>query len=224
MVKCGASEYFDKGVGLTAPLSRGIPSGSTGISDVELIVSVNTPMSGSHMLVLSSSWSSYHWSIIPHLCVSTWPVGVLNEVIWPEAQSISGLRVLDNGNPCSRLCVLIGMRSTSSSWTWAKWSILWTAIAVLGLSLACSITWQWKMPVVMCDASWGSPTLLRCCGDIKMLVAPQSMSARIRYCSQCWCRIWILWTMCDESCHAVPHRYWLEMWAFGLSETTLSLS
>jgi len=42
------------GLELFSPLCFGFPSGSTGISDVELIVGVHPPMSGSRTLVLSS--------------------------------------------------------------------------------------------------------------------------------------------------------------------------
>jgi len=58
------------GVGLSSPLSLGFPSGFTGICDVELIVSILTPMFGSGTLVLSSSRSSYQSTNIPHLGAS----------------------------------------------------------------------------------------------------------------------------------------------------------
>jgi len=69
------------GVGLSSPLSLGFPCGSTGISDVELFVSVLPPMSGSRTFVLSSYRPSYHCTIIPDLCASPWPLGYLMKLI-----------------------------------------------------------------------------------------------------------------------------------------------
>jgi len=212
------------GVGLFSQLSLGSLSGSTGISDVELIIGVIPPMSGSHISVLASSQPSYHCSIIPDLYASHWPLGVLNEVNQPVAQLISGLGVLNHGNPSTRLYAINGTTRTSSSWTGAKWCILWTVITVLWLSLPCTITWLSRPWVVMCAASWGRPSLLRSCADIMMLVAPQSLTARIRCNSPCWSCIWASWTMCDESHLAIPKKYWLNVRAFRLPKTTLSLS
>jgi len=185
-----APSMLISGVGLSSPLSHGCSSGSIGISDVKLIVGVLPPMSGSRKVVLSSSRPSYHCTIIPELCASPWPLVVLKEVNRPVAQSISGLRVLNHGNPSTRSYGLIGTTSTPSSLTGAKWSIYWTVIAVLRLSLACAITWPSRPWVVMCAASWGSPSLLRSCAEIKMIVAPQSISARIGCNSPCWSYIW----------------------------------
>jgi len=154
------------GLGLSWPVSFGFPSGSTAISDVELIVGVLPLMSESRMVVRLLSRPSYHCTIIYDLRAAPWPFGVLNKVSWPVAQSISGLRVLNHGNPSTRSYVHIGMTRTSGSLTGAKWSIYWTVIAVLRLSLTCGITLPSKPWVVMCAASWGSPSLMRSCGDV----------------------------------------------------------
>jgi len=222
--KAVAPSISISGVGLSSPLSLGFPFGSTGISDVRLIVGTLRPIPGSRTLVLSSYQPSYHCTVIPDLRASPWPLGVLKEVNRPVAQSISGLWVLNHGNPSTRSYALTGMTTTSGSWTGAKWSIYWTVIAVSRLSLAGTITWPSRPWVVMCAAWWGSPSLMRRFGDITMLVAPQSMSARIHCNSLCWSRIWTAWTMCDASGFAIPHKYWLDMRAFGLSKTTLGLS
>jgi hypothetical protein len=108
------------GVGLSSPLSLGFQFGSTGISDVELIVGVLPRMSSSCTLVLSFYRSSYHCTIIPDLRASPWPFGVLDEVNRLVAQSISGLRVLNHITPSTRSYGLIGTTCTSGSWTRAK--------------------------------------------------------------------------------------------------------
>jgi len=111
------------GVRLASLLSLGFPSASTGNSNVELIASILPPRSHSCTLVLMSFWPSYYYTILPDLHGSPWPLGVLNEVDWPVAQLISGLWVMNHGNPSTSPYVLIGMTSTSGLWTGDKWSI-----------------------------------------------------------------------------------------------------
>ena len=183
------------GVGLSSPLSLGYPSRSTGISDLKLIVGRLPPMAGSHMFELLSSQPSYHSTMIADLRASPWQLGLLNEVNQPVAQLISGLWVLNHANSSTRSYALSGMTSTSGLWRGAKWSIYWSVIAVLWIFLACAIRWQCRLWVVMYTASWDSPSLLTGCGAMKMLVALQSMSTRIRSNSPCWSRIWTSWIM-----------------------------
>ena len=212
------------GVVQYSPLSLGFPPGSTRISDVELIVGVLPPMYGSHMMVLPSYRPSYHCTIIPVLCAPPWPLGVRNEVNRLVAHSISGFLVLNYRNRSTRSYVLIETTSTSGLKSRAKWSIYWTVIAGSWLSLLCMIIWPSTLWLLIFAASWGGPGLLRSCGDIKMLPAPQLMSTSIRCNSPCWYHIWTSWTMCDESGLAIPHKYWLAMRAFGITKTTFGLS
>jgi len=173
------------GVGLSSPLSIGLHSGSTWISDVASIVGELPPSSGSHTLPLSSPWARYLGTIIPDMHASPCHLGVLNEVNWPIAQSISGLRVLNHVYTSTWSYTLIEMTSTSGLWTGPKWSLFWTVIAVLQLSLACAMGWPLRLADVMCAASLGSSSLLGSYGDIKMLVPPQWISACIHCNSLC---------------------------------------
>lgn len=187
-------------------------------------VTVLLPMCGSHTFVLWSSRPSYHCTIISDLHASLWPLGVCNELNWPLAQSISRFWVLNHGIPSPRSHALIGTTSTSSLYTRAKWFIYWTVITILQLSRANAITWQSWLWIVMCTASRGSPSQLTSCGAMKMLVAPQTMSAHIVFNVLCQSRIRTSSKMCGESGLSVPHKYSLHLRAFGLSKTTISLN
>jgi len=173
------------GVGLTSLLSLAFPSGSTWISKVESIVSILPAMSGSCTLVDSPSRPLYHCTIIPDLLASPSLLVVVNDVQRPETQFISSLCVLHHADPSTRSYALIRTTSTSSLWAGDQQPIYWNAISILRLSLTCMITWSFRLLVVMCATLWGSRSVLQCSGDMKMLVALQSMSACIRCNSPC---------------------------------------
>jgi hypothetical protein len=87
------------GVQLSTALTHGFSSGSTGNCNVELIVGILLPKSGSCTIVISSSQSWYHCTILHVLNASPSPLGVINEDNWLVAQSISGWPVLHRCNP-----------------------------------------------------------------------------------------------------------------------------
>ena len=59
--------------------------------------------------------------------------------------------------------------------------------------------------------SWDNSSFLSRLGDIKMLVAPQSISALTCCMLPCMFRTRTSWMICDESGLSVPHRYWLDI-------------
>jgi len=95
---------------------------------------------------------------------------------------------------------------------------------VFRLSFAWCIICPPKPSVVICAASCDIPSFVTNLGAIKMLVAPQSITAHMHCISPCLSRIWILWIMWAESGVSVPHRYWLEICALGISRITLDFS
>ena len=165
---CNATRGIDAGRGVIC--HRGVSDGSDGARPLWRSHSART-----EMFFADASPSS---------------LGVLNEVNRSVPQSISSLQLLNPGTPSTRSYALIGTTSTSGSWTGAILSIYWTDITVLRHSLACAISWPSRPCNAMCAASWRSPTLFSWCGDMKMLVAPHSMSAGIRCNSLCWSCIW----------------------------------
>jgi len=59
--------------------------------------------------------------------------------------------------------------------------------------------------------SWGNSSFLSRLGDIKMLIAPQWISALTRCMLPCMFHTRTSWTICAESGLSVPHRHWLEI-------------
>jgi len=115
----------------------------------------------------------------------------------------------------------MGPTNTSDSWTGDKCSIYWTVNFVFRLSLAWAITWPLRPRVVRYAESSARPSRFRGLGAITMLVAPQSMRARTRCISPLPSLIKTSWTIWDVSGLDVPHKYSLDMRAFGLSNNTL---
>ena len=58
---------------------------------------------------------------------------------------------------------------------------------------------------------WGNLSFLGRLGDIKMLVAPQLISALTRCMLPCMFHTRTSWTICAKSGFSVPHRYWLDI-------------
>ena len=114
----------------------------------------------------------------------------------------------------------MGTTSTSDSWTGDKCSIYWNVNALFRLSLAWAITWPLRPRVVTYAGSATRPSHNRSLGAIKMLVAPQSIRARTCYISSLPSLIKTLGIIWDGSGLDVPHKYWLDMRAFRLSNNT----
>jgi len=180
---------------------------------------VSSPRSGSFSCASGGCLSSP-----PNISAAWAPLGDRKAVNRRRFQSISGFRALNHGSPSTRLQARIGMTSTSGSVTGARCSIYWTVIDVFRLSFACCIICPPKPIVVVCASSCDIPSLLSNLVAIKTLVALQWMRARTRCISPCLSRIWISWIMWAESGVSVPHRYWLNICALGLSRITLDFS
>jgi len=125
------------------------------------------------------------------------------------------------GNPKTKSWAHMGTTGTSDSWTGDKCSIYWTMNAVFRLSHAWAFAWPLR-PRVVTYAGWsGRPSRFRSLGDIKMFIVPQSINACMRCISPLPTlieRLWIIWAVSGLD---VPHTYWLDMRASGLSNTTL---
>jgi len=93
--------------------------------------------------------------------------------------------------------------------------------AVFRLLLASANTWPLRPTVVTYSGSSTWPSHFRSDGAIKIVVSPQSMRARMGCISPLLSLIKSSWITWDESSLDVPHKYWLDMWAFVLSNTTL---
>jgi len=115
----------------------------------------------------------------------------------------------------------MGTTSTSDSWTGDKSSIYWTPNAIFQLSLARAITWALRPRVVTYATSSARQSRFCSLGAIKMLVTPQSTRARSRCISPLRSLIHPSWIIWDVSGLEVPHKYWFEMRAIGLSNSTL---
>lgn len=107
----------------SSPLSPGLQSGSTWLSNIESFIGLLTLLLGSCTLLLMSSQHSYHFTIIPDPFTSSWQHGVYNTDDWPVAESILDLYVLNNRNPSTILYAWIRTITTSSVCTGA---IYWT--------------------------------------------------------------------------------------------------
>ena len=123
--------------------------------------------------------------------------------------------VLDSTHSLSRLARLICLPVRDSPSTG-----LLSATSGCPLNIASHLrSWRgwWCVPPDI-------PSHLRSLGVMKILVAPQSIRAHTRCISPSLSRIGASWIMCAESGVSVPHRYWLNVLALGLSKTTLDFS
>jgi len=147
------------GVGPSSPICLRIPAGSRGISDGELIVCILPPVSSSCPLVLLSAQLFYHCTMIPDLRASPWQHWDLDDVNQSVAQSFSGFQVFTHGHPSTESYAQIRTTGTSGSWSRANYSIRPLIIAILRLSLTWVIIWPARLWLMMCTASWGSPSI-----------------------------------------------------------------
>jgi hypothetical protein len=112
--------------GISKVLTAIVPCSSplhSWIADIELIIDILPPLSGSHTSVLSSSWPFYNCTIIHVLYAINWPHGALNEVNRLVFQLIFRLRGLNNGISRNGLYAVIAMTSASGWLTGAMRSI-----------------------------------------------------------------------------------------------------
>jgi hypothetical protein len=123
---------------------------------------------------------------------------------------ISGFLVLNHVKPRTRSYALIGTTKTSDSSTGFRCSKYCTKNLAFRLSLADIITCPLRLWGEVNAGSWGNSDFLSRLGNIKMLVAPVSISALTCCMLPYMFRTRTLWMICAESGLSVPHRYLLD--------------
>ena len=112
---------------------------------------------------------------------------------------------------------------TSGSWTSDMCFIYQTVNAVFRLFLGWATTLLLR-PSVMTDAgSSARPSCICSLGAIKMVVTLQLMRAHMQCMSPLPTLLQTSWIIWDVSSLDVPHKYWLDMRGFGLSNNTLEI-
>jgi len=131
-------------------------------------------------------------------------------------------RFLDwkQGNPKTKLSACMGITSISDPWTGDMCCIYWTVDSAVPLLLVWAIAWPLRSKVVTYASSSAISSWFCCLGGKKMLVVPQSMRAHTHCISPLPSLIQAWWMIWDMSGLPVPHKYWLEMRAFRLSNNT----
>jgi len=156
------------------------------------------------------SGRGHEWSV-SGIFASCGPFGVRRAVNLPLVQSISGFQALNDGTPRTWLYAFIGTTITSDSLMGSTYSKYCTRTLASRLSFADFITRPLRPWVEVNAGLWGNSDFLSRLGDIKMLVAPQLISAltRCKLPSMSYTRT--SWMICAEYGFSVPHRYWLDI-------------
>jgi len=192
------------------------------------VVAPRSGMCGTGVSLLSSgnfSCASGGGLFPPPSISARWgPLGDSKSVNRRRLELSVGVQALSHGSPCTTSYAHIGMTSTSGSVTGARCSISWTDMDVFWLSFACCIIGPPKLNAAICAESCDIPSFTSNLEAIQPHVTPQLIRAHTRFIWLYWSRIWILWIMWTKSDVSVPHRYWLNICALGLSRITLDFS
>jgi len=167
------------------------------------------------------TFPGHSWWSTRSAATTSAPPGVGRGKSQLHCQLTSGFLDWNQGNPKTKLQAHMGTTSNSNSWTGDMCSIHWTVDTNFQRLLTWAITWARRPTVMMYAGSSCRPRHFGSLGAIKMLVAPQLMSTLTRCISPFPPLINTCWIIWDESGLDMPHKYWLDMWAIGLSNTTL---
>jgi len=166
------------------------------------------------------TWSRQSWWSTRSTATRFAPTGVCRAKSRLRCQSTSGFLHWNQGNPETKSLARLGTTSTSDSRTCDNCSIQSTVNAVFRHSFAWAIAWP-LMPRVVMYVGWcARPSCVRTLGAIKMLVALLLMRARTCCISPLPSNLEFSWIIWDVSGLDLPHTFWLDVKAFGLSNNT----
>jgi len=131
----------------------------------------------------------------------------------PLLLSYSGFLALNDGKLKTRSYIFIATTKSSNSLTGIMYSKYWNKRLAFRLTFADIITWPWRPWAEVNAGSYGNLRFLSRLGDIRMLIALQSISSLthcmlpVMYGTRTW------WMICVESGLYVPDGYWLDIGA-----------